>query len=143
VTPIPQEKGILNKCRNESGAKKTSYVYLLRSMKDGNFYVGWTTDVNHRLKEHNAGLTRSTKARRPFELVGYETYPSSGAAKKRERTLKHCPHMNALFKKRLLNQRGKEAAGVTTPPFMASNLREVAGVTPPPPSTTDSKEVVG
>lgn len=93
---------------------KSSYVYFLRSMKDGNFYVGWTTDVNRRLKEHNAGLTRLTKARRPFKLVGYETYPSSEAAKKRERTLKHCPRMNARFKKRLLNQRGKEVAGVRT-----------------------------
>lgn len=105
----------------------TSYVYLLRSIKDGDFYVGWTTDVNRRLKEHNAGLTRSTKARRPFKLVGYETYPSSEAAKKRERTLKHCPRMNALFKKRLLNQRGKEVAGVTPPPPLTSGSREVVG----------------
>jgi len=112
-------------------------------MKNGDFYVGWTTDVNRRLKEHNAGLTRSTKFRRPFKLLGYETCPSSEAAKKRERALKHCPRMNALFKKRLLNQEGKEVAGVTASPFMASNLREVAGVTPPPPLTTHSREVVG
>lgn len=106
---------------------KTSYVYLLCSMKDGKFYVGWTTDVDRRLKEHNAGLTRSTKFRRPFKLVGHETYPSLMAAKKRERTLKHCPRMNALFKKRLLNQRGKEVAGAAPPPSLTSDLRKVVG----------------
>ena len=83
---------------------KTSYVYLLRSIKDGKFYVGWTTDLKRRLEEHNAGLTRSTKSRTPFELIGYETYSSSELAKKRERTLKHCPRMLSLFKKRTLKK---------------------------------------
>ena len=127
MTPLSQEKATLNKSGNESGEKKMSYVYLLRSMKDGNFYMGWTTDVNRRLEEHNAGLTRSTKSRRPFKLVGYETYPSSEGAKKRERTLKHCPRMNALFKKRLLNQRGNEVVGATPPPSLTTDSREVVG----------------
>lgn len=98
-----------------------SYVYLLRSIKDGKFYVGWTTDLKRRLDEHDAGLTPSTKYRRPFELVGYETYGSPDLAKKRERTLKRCPRMVYLFKKRILNK----------------------GVTPPPPLTKDAREVVG
>lgn len=89
---------------------KTSYVYLLRSMKDGKFYLGWTTDLKRRLEEHNNGLTRSTKSRRPFELVDYETYPSPELAKKRERTLKHCPRMLSLFKKRALNKGLRKAA---------------------------------
>ena len=90
---------------------KTSYVYLLRRMKDGKFYLGWTTDLKRRLEEHNAGFVRSTKPRRPFELVYYETYPSPELAKKRERTLKRCPRMLHLFKKRALNERAKEVVG--------------------------------
>ena len=82
---------------------KTSFVYLLRSMKDGKFYLGWTTDLKRRLEEHNAGLTRSTKSRRPFELIHYEAHLSPELAKKRERTLKRCPRMLYLFKKRALN----------------------------------------
>lgn len=87
---------------------KTSYVYLSRSMKDGKFYVGWTTDLKRRLEDHNAGLVRSTKSRTPFELMHHETYPSPELAKKRERSLKRCPRMLSLFKKRALNERAKE-----------------------------------
>lgn len=85
------------------GKLKPAYVYLLRSLKDGKFYLGWTTNLNRRLEEHNMGLTRSTKSRRPFEFVHYEIYQTPELAKKRERTLKHCPRMLYLFKKRALN----------------------------------------
>lgn len=90
---------------------KTSYVYLLRSIKDGKFYVGWTTDLKRRLEEHNAGLTRSTKSRRPFELIHDETYPSPELAKKRESTLKRCPRILQLFKKRALKRGARGATG--------------------------------
>ena len=83
---------------------KASFVYLLRSSKDGNFYVGWTTDLKRRLEEHNAGLTRSTKNRRPFELLYYETYSSPKLAKNRERALKRNPNMLFHFKKRGLSK---------------------------------------
>ena len=82
---------------------KASYVYLLRSLKDGRFYLGWTTDLERRLNEHNAGLTRSTRARRPFEIVYYETYSCAEDAKRRERILKRNPRMFYYFKKRALN----------------------------------------
>lgn len=48
------------------------YVYVLRSLKDKNFYVGFTKDLSKRLVLHNDGLVRSTKGRRPFELVYWE-----------------------------------------------------------------------
>ena len=106
---------------------KTSYVYLLHSIKDGKFYVGWTTDLKRRLEEHNAGFTRSTKSRRPFELIDYEAYPSPELAKKRERTLKHCPRMLNLFKKRALNKDSRKVAGVTPLPPLLSTTSEVVG----------------
>lgn len=46
----------------------TIYVYVMRSEKDQRFYVGMTSDVSRRLKEHNSGKTRSTKAYRPWVL---------------------------------------------------------------------------
>ncbi len=79
-----------------------AYVYLLRSLKDKKFYVGWTTDPIRRLDAHNKGLNRSTKARRPFEMVSYEVYPDAGLAKVRERSLKKNPNMLACFKRRML-----------------------------------------
>jgi putative endonuclease len=81
---------------------RRGFVYLLRSLKDGEFYVGWTTDLKPRLEEHNAGLTTSTKHRRRFELMYYEIYPSPELAKNRERALKRNPNMLYHFKKRAL-----------------------------------------
>lgn len=98
---------------------KTSYDDLLRSMKDGKCFLGWTTDLKWRLEEYNAGLTRSTKSERPFELIYYEAYPSSVLAKKRERALKKSPRMLSLFKKRTLKK--------FAPPPSSNKTREVVG----------------
>jgi putative endonuclease len=48
------------------------YVYVLKSEKDGNLYIGSTNDLGRRLNEHNNGLVFSAKSRKPFELVYYE-----------------------------------------------------------------------
>jgi putative endonuclease len=64
------------------------YVYVLRSLKDENFYVGFTKDVRKRLKLHNDGLVRSTRARRPLELVYWEGCISQADATRREKYLK-------------------------------------------------------
>jgi len=64
------------------------YVYILQSRKDGEFYIGSTNDLQRRVKEHNAGKVRSTKARIPFELLYYEAYRSEKDARERERKLK-------------------------------------------------------
>lgn len=51
-------------------------------------YIGSTCDLRKRIKEHNAGLVRSTKTRRPFELIYYEAYKSEIDARARESNLK-------------------------------------------------------
>jgi putative endonuclease len=76
---------------------------LLRSEVDGSYYVGWTTDIVRRLVEHNQGLSVFTKRKRPWQLVGLESYPTPAAAKAYERALKHRPRMLQLFKQRILN----------------------------------------
>ncbi len=44
------------------------YVYVLRSWRDNNLYVGSTNDISRRLSEYNSGKVDSTKNRRPFSL---------------------------------------------------------------------------
>jgi putative endonuclease len=63
-------------------------VYVLKSLKNGKNYTGYSSDVNRRLVEHNSGKTESTRRRRPFELLYSEQYQSEEEAKKRERVLK-------------------------------------------------------
>jgi len=64
------------------------YVYVLRSLKDKKFYVGFSKDLRKRLELHNDGLVRSTKARRPFELVYWEGCLNQADATRREKYLK-------------------------------------------------------
>ena len=48
------------------------YVYILKSEKDGNNYVGYTNDLKKRLKLHNAGKVTSTKNRLPLHMIYFE-----------------------------------------------------------------------
>ena len=63
-------------------------VYVLRSDVNGFLYVGMTTDLERRLREHNSGKTRSTKAYKPWKLVFFEEYDSRLEARSREKYLK-------------------------------------------------------
>lgn len=63
-------------------------MYILKSKKDNNLYIGSTNNLVRRLKEHNAGLVKSTKSRIPFKLVYYEGYANEEEARKREENLK-------------------------------------------------------
>lgn len=66
----------------------THYVYVLRSIKDGRLYVGYTTNLKRRLAEHNAGTVPSTRHRIPFKLIYYEACRHQADALRRERYLK-------------------------------------------------------
>lgn len=65
-----------------------SYVYILQSLKDRKFYIGYTNDLQRRLREHNSGSSFATKPRIPFKLVYYEAYPHRKDAEERERFFK-------------------------------------------------------
>ena len=60
----------------------------MQSKKDNEFYIGSANDLRKRVKEHNAGKVKSTKARTPFDLIYYEAYRSEKDARERERKLK-------------------------------------------------------
>ena len=81
-------------------------VYVLRSEKDGRFYVGMTNDIIRRLKEHNAGKSKSTKGFTPWILVFTETLPSREEARKREKYLK-----SGVGKEYIKDYRSRSSAG--------------------------------
>jgi putative endonuclease len=64
------------------------FVYILKSKKDGRLYIGCTNNLKKRIKEHNLRLVRSTKSRRPFQLIYFEGYRSKQDAFIREHNLK-------------------------------------------------------
>jgi len=63
-------------------------VYAIKSLVDGRIYVGMTTDLTKRLKEHNMGKTRSTKGYRPWQLIYSESLTLRADARSREKYLK-------------------------------------------------------
>jgi putative endonuclease len=59
-------------------------VYVLLSLKDGLFYIGMSSNLPARLRDHEAGGSTSTSPRRPFVLVLTEHYLAKSDALRRE-----------------------------------------------------------
>ena len=64
------------------------YIYAIVSGKDNRIYVGITSNIEKRIKEHNLGRTKSTKYYRPWELFYSEAAESRLLARMREKKLK-------------------------------------------------------
>jgi len=64
------------------------FVYMLEC-SDGTLYTGYTTDVDRRVRRHNAGRgSRYTRTRTPVKLMLVEEFRSRGAALRREVQIK-------------------------------------------------------
>lgn len=71
-----------------SEKKKYYWVYVLESIKDKKRYVGFTTNLSKRIKEHNSGRNFSTSWRRPLRLIYAELCLEKEDARRREKYLK-------------------------------------------------------
>jgi putative endonuclease len=68
------------------------WVYLL-ACADGSYYVGISTDVERRLRQHNAGRgARYTRARRPVALAAAVACEGRSEAMRLEARLKQLNH---------------------------------------------------
>ena len=76
-------------------------MYILKSSMDGKLYVGSTSNLAKRVKEHNAGLVQSTKPRRPFRVAYVEAYTDESEARHREHNLKLNARAWQQLKKRI------------------------------------------
>jgi putative endonuclease len=64
------------------------YIYILRSITYGRYYIGSTNDIAKRLTGHNAGNTPSTKPYRPWYLLYSESFQTLPEARNREYVIK-------------------------------------------------------
>ncbi|MFA6016710.1 MAG: GIY-YIG nuclease family protein [Patescibacteria group bacterium] len=64
------------------------YVYILQSLKNNSLYIGYTSDLKKRFKEHNSGQSQATKPFIPYKLIFYEAFLNRIDAKNREVYLK-------------------------------------------------------
>ena len=76
------------------------YVYFIRSRKDNSYYIGYTNNLEQRIKDHNSGKTKSLKHKIPLDLVYSEAYTNSKIARIREIFLKK----NSAAKREIINR---------------------------------------
>lgn len=65
------------------------FVYILKSKKDGLFYVGLSSNLRARIANHKSGLVITTSSRLPVVLVWYCCFGNKKKAFEFEKYLKH------------------------------------------------------
>jgi putative endonuclease len=63
------------------------FIYVLRC-NDLRFYIGSTRDLNKRIEAHRQGRVKTTKGRRPVQLIYTEEFETYSDARRREIFLK-------------------------------------------------------
>ncbi len=79
------------------------FIYVLQSRKDKSFYIGFSDNIQQRIKKHRLGMVQSTKDKLPMELIYCELYRSKRDALIREKRLKQFAKGFASLKGRLVN----------------------------------------
>ena len=74
-------------------------VYVLKSLNQNKSYVGFTDNLERRIKEHNQGKSYYTKRYKPWELIYKEEYDNYEDAVKREKYLKSASGRGLVLKK--------------------------------------------
>ena len=64
------------------------YIYVLKSEKYKKSYVGFSNNVNQRLKEHNAGKSIYTRRYKPWIVIYKEEFKTEKEAIEREKFFK-------------------------------------------------------
>lgn len=64
------------------------FVYILKSLKNGKFYIGSTGGISKRIKQHQRGHVKATCNILPIKLEFFQEYESVNLARKVEYRLK-------------------------------------------------------
>ena len=70
------------------------YVYLIKNLTTNNTYIGYTSDLKRRIKEHK---------QKNIEIIYYEAYKNEKDAREREKKLKQRGQTVRRLKERLKN----------------------------------------
>ena len=79
------------------------YVYILQSKKDSSFYIGVTSDLKRRFREHNTLNSDYSSRKAPFTIVWYCAFLQKQFAYTFEKYLKSSSGY-AFWKKRFINK---------------------------------------
>lgn len=82
-----------------------SWMYILRNENTDRYYIGSTSDLGRRIKQHRLGLTRTTRVLGTYTLVYVEEFDSISEARLREKKLKS--YKSKKYIKWLINRMGQ------------------------------------
>ena len=82
------------------------FVYVLQN-PESRLYIGFTTDLERRVRQHQEGEGGWTRSRGPWKLVHYEVFADRLEAIRRERNLKR-GKMNKELRMRLSSKTLRE-----------------------------------
>ncbi len=83
------------------------YVYILNNKKVRKLYIGYTSDLKRRLKEHKAGRVHTTRIfGTDVELIYYEAYKNRQDAMEREKSFKKSGSVYNGLVKRISRSKG-------------------------------------
>ena len=77
------------------------YTYVLQSQKDGSYYVGFTKQLQKRIRQHNAGKSKYTSRHVPYQLVYYERFESKQDAVENEKHIKSLNNIKSYLRNRM------------------------------------------
>ncbi len=63
-------------------------VYVIQSSNMKRYYIGFTSDLEARLRHHNSGANRSTANRGPWKVIYKEEFQDKKSAWLREKQIK-------------------------------------------------------
>lgn len=64
------------------------YVYVLESLIDRSWYIGYTSNLSCRLEQHNSGESKYTNNHKPYKIICYFALLEKVDAKRYEKYLK-------------------------------------------------------
>jgi putative endonuclease len=65
-----------------------SYVYILESLSSGNWYYGFTEDIDQRLSDHQTNRSKFTRFKGPLKLIFKREFTNKTEALQFENYLK-------------------------------------------------------
>ena len=86
------------------------YVYIIESLVNSSLYIGYTSDLERRINEHNEGKSKFTSKKVPWKIVYTEEFNNKSDALKRERFLKK--QKNRYFYNRIIESQKRSGSSV-------------------------------
>ena len=109
-------------------------MYILKSLKDGSYYIGHTKNLKQRLSKHNNAYSLSTKLKIPWKIVYAKEFNNRSAAIKYEKILKK--EKSKKFLERLIS-RGMAQFGLAR----LNGVQEVESSNLSPPTNLSFQQI--